>query len=83
MKKLIAGLCLMIAFSPLALAQGTESAGGMDSTVKSEKRAKARKPPTPKQLAHQQRMKDCSQKASRQKLKGADRRQFMKTCLKS
>ena len=83
MKKLIAGLCLMVAFSPLVLAQGAAGIGSVDSTVKSEKRVKAKKPPTAKQLAHQQRMKDCSQKASRQKLKGADRRQFMKTCLKS
>jgi len=83
MKKLIAGLCLMIAFSPLAVAQGKADVGYTDSSVKSDKRVKAKKPPTPKQLAHQQRMKDCSKKASRQKLKGADRRQFMKTCLKS
>ena len=83
MKKLIAGLCLMVAFSPVALAQGKASVGQVDSSVKSEKRVKAKKPPTAKQLAHQQRMKDCSKKASAQKLKGTDRRQFMKTCLKS
>ena len=83
MKKLIAGLCLMIAFSPLAVAQEKADVGYADSSVKSDKRVKAKKPPTPKQLAHQQRMKDCSKKASAQKLKGADRRQFMKTCLKS
>lgn len=82
MKNLIAGLCLMVAMSPLALAQQETGAGGADTAVKSEKRVKAKKPPTPKQLAHQQRMKDCSRKASDQKLKGADRRQFMKVCLK-
>ena len=82
MKNLIAGLCLMLAMSPLALAQQDTGARGTDTAVKSEKRAKAKKPPTPKQLAHQQRMKDCSKKAADQNLKGADRRQFMKTCLK-
>jgi len=82
MKNLIAALCLMLAISPLAMAQQKAGSGGPESTVKSEKRIKAKRPPTPKQLAHQQRMKDCSRKASDQKLKGADRRQFMKTCLK-
>lgn len=81
MKNLIAGLCLVLAMSPLALAQQMGTEGG--EPVKSEKRVKAKKPPTAKQLAHQQKMKDCSRKAADQKLKGPDRRQFMKTCLKS
>ena len=82
MKELIALLCLVLATSsPLAFAR-EEGTDGKSSAVKSEKRVKARKPPTEKQLAHQQRMKDCSRKAAHQKLKGDDRRQFMKACLK-
>lgn len=80
MKSLIAGLCLMLAMSPMALAQQTGAGSG--EPVKSEKRAKAKKPLTEKQLAHQQKMKDCSRKAADQKLKGPDRKEFMKTCLK-
>ena len=80
MKNLIAGLCLVLAMSPVALAQQKGASSG--DPVKSEKRVKAQKPPTAKQLAHQQKMKDCSRKASDQKLKGPDRRQFMRTCLK-
>lgn len=34
-----------------------------------------------KQLAQQQRMKDCSADAKEKALKGADRKAFMKTCL--
>lgn len=81
MKKLIAGLCLVLATSPLTLAQQTETAGE-DTAVKAEKRVKSRRPPTQKQLAHRQKMKDCSRKAADQKLKGDDRKRFMKTCLK-
>lgn len=81
MKELIAMLCLVLATSPIAFAQ--EKAGdGAENAVKAEKRVKTRKPPTEKQLAHQQRMRDCSRKAADQKLKGNDRKQFMKICLK-
>ncbi len=80
MKELIPMLCLVLAASsPLAFAQEQDS-GGKQGAVKSEKRVK--KPPTEKQLAHQQRMKDCSRKASHQKLKGDERKQFMRACLK-
>ena len=82
MKELIAVLCLVLAASsPLAFAQ-EQGAGGKQSAVDAEKRVKSKKPPSEKQLAHQQRMKDCSRKAARQKLKGDDRKQFMRTCLK-
>jgi len=83
MKELIAMLCLALATSsPFAFAQ-EQGKGGAENAVKAEKRVKkTRKPPTEKQLAHQQRMKDCSRKAAGQKLKGNDRKQFMKTCLK-
>lgn len=80
MKNLIAGVCLVLAMSPVALAQQTGASAG--EAVKSEKPVKAKKPLTAKQLAHQQKMKDCSKKAADQKLTGPDRRQFMKSCLK-
>lgn len=81
MRELIAVLCLVLATSPFAFAleQGKSGAG---TAVKAEKRVKAGKPPTEKQLAHRQKMKDCSRKAGDQKLKGNERKQFMKTCLK-
>lgn len=81
MKELIAVLSFLLATSPVAFAQELGK-GGAENAVKTEKRVKTRKPPTEKQLAHQQRMRDCSRKAADQKLKGNDRKQFMKTCLK-
>jgi len=81
MKNLIAGLCLVLAMSPLALAQ-QKGTGGGKAAVTAEKRVSTKKPLTEKQVAQRQKMKDCSRKAARQKLKGDDRRQFIKTCLK-
>jgi hypothetical protein len=77
MNKLIAGLCcLMMATSPFALAQ--------DKAKAEEKKAAvaAQKEPSEKQLAHQQRMKDCSKQASDKKMKGDERKGFMSSCLK-
>lgn len=81
MKELIAALCLVLVTSPFALAQA-RGTSGVETAEKAEKRVKTRKPPTEKQLAHRQKMKDCSRKAADQKLKGDDRKRFMKTCLK-
>ena len=75
MNKLIAGLCcLMLAASPLALAQ--------DKSKGDEKKAAAKKEPSERQKAHQQRMKDCSKQAGDKQLKGDDRKKFMSGCLK-
>ena len=75
MNKLIAGLCcLMLAASPLALAQEKGKGDGKAAATKKE--------PSEKQLAHQQRMKDCSAKASDKKMKGDERKSFMSACLK-
>lgn len=41
----------------------------------------AGKAPSEKQLAQQQKMKDCNAEAKTKALKGADRKAFMKTCL--
>jgi hypothetical protein len=81
MRELIAVMCLVLATSPFAFAQERGSSG-VETAVKAEKRVKTRKPPTEKQLAHRQKMKDCSRKAADQQLKGNERKQFMKTCLK-
>lgn len=81
MRELIAVLCLVLATSPFAVAQ-ERGKSDVDTAVKAEKRVKTRKPPTEKQLAHRQKMKDCSRKAGDQKLKGNERKHFMKTCLK-
>lgn len=76
MNKLIAGLCcLMLAGSPLALAQDKGKAD-------EKKAAAAKKEPSEKQLAHQQKMKDCSKEAGDKKLKGDERKGFMSSCLK-
>lgn len=81
MKELIAVLCLALATSSFAFAQ-EQGKSGAETAVKSEKRVKTRKPPTEKQLAQRQKMKDCSRKAANQKLKGNECKHFMKTCLK-
>ena len=46
-----------------------------------KKSEKAKKEPTEKQKAQQERMKDCSVKAEGKS--GDDRKKFMSTCLKS
>jgi hypothetical protein len=74
MNKLIAGLCCLMLATPLALAQETGKGDGKAPVTKKE--------PSEKQLAHQQRMKDCSAKASDKKMKGDERKTFMSTCLK-
>ena len=77
MKTLIAATCLMLAMSPLALAQ--DKAGGeknaapvVDKSVKKE--------PSEKQKAQQERMKSCNESAADKK--GDERKKFMSSCLK-
>ena len=65
MSKLIAGLCCLM-LAAAPLAMAQD---------------KARKEPTEKQKAHQQKMKDCSKQAGDKKLKGNERKKFMKDCL--
>lgn len=81
MSKLIAALCFILAASPLAFAQ-EKAGGGEKAAVTSEKPVKAKKQPTEKQLAHQQKMKECSRRASDKKLKAEARKEFMRACLK-
>lgn len=78
MKKMITALCLMMATSPLALAQGKGSDAA--AAPAATQLAQARKEPSAKQKAQQQRMKDCSKKAKG--MKGDGRKKFIKSCLK-
>ena len=67
MSKLMMALCcLMLAASPLALAQ--------DKTAKKE--------PTEAQKKQQERMKSCNAKAGDKKLEGDARKKFVSSCLK-
>jgi hypothetical protein len=77
MKKLIAVICFMLATSPLALAQDK---GTADAT-KAAPATTAKKPPTEKQKAQQDKMKSCSKDASDKKLKGDERKKFMSGCM--
>ena len=76
MKKLIAALCLTLAVSPLALAETKAAAASAPTQL-----AQAKQEPSAKQKAQQQKMKDCNKDAKKNKLKGDDRKKFMKTCL--
>ncbi len=80
MKKLIAAICFMLAASPLALAQDKAADAGKKATPAAEKSAK--KEPSAKQKAQQEKMKTCSKEASGQKLKGDERKKFMSGCMK-
>jgi hypothetical protein len=79
MKKLITAVCFMFAVSPLALGQDKPKDGGTKSAPTTEKSAK--KEPTEKQKAQQERMKACAEKAGDKK--GEERKKFMSGCLKS
>jgi hypothetical protein len=74
MKKLIALLCCVFLAGPV-LAQDK---GKSDD----KKAAVAKKEPTEKQKAQQERMKACNQKAGDKKLEGDARKSFMSSCLK-
>ena len=77
MKHLIAAVCFMLAAAP-ALAQDKAKDVEKKAPVAAEKSAK--KAPTEKQKAQQERMKDCTTKAGDRK--GDDRKKFMSSCLK-
>ena len=69
MKKLIAAMCcLMLAGSPLALAQD-------------KSKTEPKKEPTEAQKKQQERMKSCNATAGDKKLEGDARKKFMSACL--
>ncbi len=67
MRKLALAVCLMFAFSPIALSQDKEA---------------PKKAPTAAQKRQQERMKDCNAQAGDKKLEGDERKKFMSSCLK-
>ena len=77
MKKLIAAVCFMFALSPLAYAADKATTDDKKAAPAAEK---AKKEPTAKQAAQQERMKNCNDKATDKK--GDERKKFMSECLK-
>jgi len=89
MKQVIAAMCFMLAASPFAMAQdmpkdaGKKAAGTTEQSAKPPKAAdKAKKEPTEKQKAQQDKMKACSTQAKDKNMKGDERKAFMKDCMK-
>jgi hypothetical protein len=79
MKQLIAAVCcLMLAASPLALAQTKTDDKKPAPAAKTE----AKKEPSEAQKKQQDLMKACNEKAGTKKLAGEERKKFMSTCLK-
>ena len=79
MKKLISVICFMFALSPFAYAQDKAKTDDKKAVPTAEK---AKKEPTEKQKAQQERMKDCNAKAKAGDKKGDERKSFMGSCLK-
>ena len=79
MKKLISVICFMFALSPFAYAQDKAKTDDKKAVPAAEK---AKKEPTEKQKAQQERMKDCNAKAKAGDKKGDERKSFMGSCLK-
>ena len=87
MIKMISALCFMFALSPLAYAQDKAKTDDKKAAPAAEKKAapsaeKAKKEPTAKQKAQQERMKGCNAKAKADDKKGDERKKFMSSCLK-
>ena len=76
MKRLIAALCFALAMAP-AMAQDKAKSDDKKAAPVAEK---AKKEPTEKQKAQQERMKGCNDKATEKK--GDERKKFMSACLK-
>jgi hypothetical protein len=81
MKTLIAALCLTLAASPLALARDQAADAGNNAVPAAAKVAK--KEPTAKQKAQQEKMRACSREARDKKLKRDERKKFMSGCMKA
>ena len=80
MNKLVTVFCFLLALSPFALAQDKGKSADKMAAPAAEKSATAKKEPSEKQKAQQERMTDCNGKASDKK--GDDRKKFMSSCLK-
>jgi hypothetical protein len=71
MKQMIAVVCFMFATAPLAFAQ--------DKTKEADRKAPVTKSDKP--AAQQDKMKSCNKEAAEKKMKGDERKSFMKDCL--
>ena len=76
MKHLIAAMCFMLAAAPAFAADTSEK----KAPVAASKSAK--KEPSEKQKAQQDKMRSCSKEAKEKGMKGAERKTFMKDCMK-
>ena len=72
----ISDMCLA-----LGLAMTMASVSLADEPIAKAEDSKPKREFSEKQLAQQQRMKDCSAESKEKALKGTDRKAFMKTCL--
>ena len=79
MRHFIAAVCFMLAAAPV-LAQDKPKDAGKKAAVATEKSAK--KEPSEKQKAQQDKMRSCSKDAKDKKMKGDERKVFMKECMK-
>jgi len=79
MKKLVSAVALMVALSPLAMAQDK----GKAEDAKAAPPATAKKEPSEKQKAQRDRMKNCRKDADGKKMKGDERSHFMSECMKA
>ena len=81
MKSIVLAVLVVLATAPLALAQDKSKDDAKKVAPVAEKSAKAKKEPTEKQKAQQEKMKSCSKDASDKKLKGDERKKFMSGCM--
>ena len=85
MKQVIEALCcLMLAASPLAMAQQDKAKTDdkKSAAAKPAEKKDAKKEPSEAQKKQQDLMKACNEKAGTKKLAGEERKKFMSTCLK-
>jgi hypothetical protein len=88
MRALAAVIALMLC-SSVAFGQSNSSAPGAGPSAAAAEKSVAKKgsagkrQPSEKQLAQRARMKSCNADAKQQALKGDQRREFMRSCLKT
>ena len=76
MKRLIAVMCFMLAAAPAFAADKSDTKAGVAASKS------AKKEPTEKQKAQQDKMRACSKEAKDKAMKGDQRKTFMSDCMK-
>ena len=76
MKPLIAVMCFMLAAAPAFAADASDKKGAVAASKS------AKKEPTEKQKAQQDKMRACSKEAKDKGMKGDQRKTFMSDCMK-